>query len=144
MCEHLKLSCPLNELTLRCVKCPSLPLVVFFALRSSLSAMDIGIPAFSWLVLALYIFFCPSLCLVPSHLKRVSCRQHIYLVLFLTGVCRLFPLRWLWAGMGFSYHFAICPMCSVFPFSLFLPAFRWSICFNQVCVYSICVPLLAH
>ena len=62
------------------VQCPSLSLIIFFILRSTLSDMRIATQAFFCFPFAWNIFFHPltfSLH-VSLGLKWVSCRQHIY------------------------------------------------------------------
>lgn len=75
-------------------------LITIFALKSVLSAIDKAIAAFSWLVLAWYIFFHPSIFtpFVPLNLKCISYRQHIvrsYIFLQSDNLCLYLYLMWL-------------------------------------------------
>ena len=58
MCKHLEYLCSLCELTSLLWNDP-LSLVIFFAVKSTLSSINRAIPAFFWWVLAWFIFFHP-------------------------------------------------------------------------------------
>ena len=123
------------------MQCPSLSLIIFFILKSTLSEIRIATLAFSWFPFAWNIFFHPftfSL-FVSLGLKWVSCGQHIYGSYFCFHSISLYLLVGAFNPFIFKVIIDIRVLILTFSYLLWVYLYRYFL--SLVFVYWLCKSL---